>query len=84
MNVRAGNGSTNSSRQTTARKKANTVMPPIPPSAIAHRAFELFAARGGEHGHDVDDWLRAEHELMTAARPQRPAPRRTARQAVVE
>ena len=32
-------------------------------SDIARRAHELYQARGGEHGHDVDDWLRAEHEL---------------------
>jgi hypothetical protein len=30
---------------------------------IARRAYELFAARGGEHGHDVEDWLQAEREL---------------------
>jgi hypothetical protein len=30
---------------------------------IAHRAYELFLARGGEHGHDRDDWLQAEREL---------------------
>ena len=35
-------------------------------SAIAARAYELFRARGGEPGHDVDDWLRAEAELRHA------------------
>lgn len=30
---------------------------------IAQRAFELFLARGGEHGHHEEDWLRAEREL---------------------
>ena len=30
---------------------------------IARRAFDLFLARGGEHGHDVHDWLQAEREL---------------------
>jgi hypothetical protein len=30
---------------------------------IAKRAYELFEARGGEHGHDVEDWLQAEREL---------------------
>ena len=30
---------------------------------LARRAYELFLARGGEAGHDVDDWLQAEHEL---------------------
>jgi hypothetical protein len=31
---------------------------------IAHRAYDLYLARGGEHGHDLDDWLHAEHELL--------------------
>jgi hypothetical protein len=30
---------------------------------IAHRAYELFLARGSEHGHDQEDWLQAEREL---------------------
>ena len=30
---------------------------------VARRAFELFCERGGEHGHDLEDWLRAEREL---------------------
>ena len=34
---------------------------------IAARAYELFLARGGEHGHDLDDWLQAERELLDAA-----------------
>jgi hypothetical protein len=33
-------------------------------SEIARRAFELYCARGGQHGLDVDDWLRAERELL--------------------
>jgi ribosomal protein L7/L12 len=31
---------------------------------IAARAYERFLARGGEHGHDVEDWLAAEAEIM--------------------
>ena len=34
-------------------------------SAIARRAYELFEARGFEHGHDCEDWFRAESELLT-------------------
>ena len=29
----------------------------------ARRAYELFEDRGGEHGHDWEDWLQAEREL---------------------
>jgi Protein of unknown function (DUF2934) len=31
--------------------------------AVAGRAYELYLSRGGEHGHDIDDWLQAEREL---------------------
>ncbi|HXY51101.1 MAG TPA: DUF2934 domain-containing protein [Terriglobales bacterium] len=31
--------------------------------AIAQRAHEMFDARGGEPGHDWEDWFRAESEL---------------------
>jgi hypothetical protein len=31
---------------------------------ISHRAYRLFQARGSQHGHDVEDWLVAEAELL--------------------
>jgi hypothetical protein len=61
---------TRSVRQKTER--TGQTPPIVPPSAIAQRAFELYAARGGAHGHDVDDWLRAERELTQGAAPARP------------
>ncbi len=33
-------------------------------AAIAARAYELYLERGRLDGHDVDDWLQAEYELM--------------------
>ena len=33
------------------------------PDEIGRRAHELFLERGSVHGHDLDDWLQAEHEL---------------------
>lgn len=33
--------------------------------SIARRAFEIYEARGGEHGRDQEDWLRAVEEIMT-------------------
>lgn len=33
-------------------------------AAIARRAYELFEARGSEHGHDWQDWFHAESELL--------------------
>ena len=31
---------------------------------IAQRAYALYEARGREDGHDLDDWLEAERELL--------------------
>ena len=33
-------------------------------AAMVRRAYELFEARGGGHGHDWEDWFRAESELL--------------------
>jgi HSP20 family protein len=30
----------------------------------AHKAFEFFQRRGGELGHEIDDWFRAESEVL--------------------
>jgi hypothetical protein len=30
---------------------------------IRRRAYEIFEARGGQSGHELDDWLQAEREL---------------------
>jgi hypothetical protein len=57
---------TNTARSKTERTRAATKSM-ISSEAIAERAFSLYAARGGEHGHDVEDWLRAEQELMAAS-----------------
>jgi DUF2934 family protein len=35
---------------------------------IRARAYELYEERGKEEGHDLDDWLRAEAELMSSKR----------------
>jgi hypothetical protein len=39
----------------------------MPPErqAVERRAYELFLERGGQHGGDIDDWVRAELELAT-------------------
>jgi hypothetical protein len=42
---------------------------------IARRAYEIYEERGGRHGDDINDWLRAEAEVRSALRPER---RRTA------
>jgi hypothetical protein len=35
---------------------------------VAKKAYELYAGRGGEHGHDVDDWLEAERLVVEELR----------------
>ena len=36
----------------------------ITEDAIAQRAYALYLARGCQEGHDVEDWLQAERELL--------------------
>jgi DUF2934 family protein len=31
---------------------------------VAQRAFQLYEGRGREDGHDVEDWLQAEQEVI--------------------
>jgi hypothetical protein len=50
----------------------------VPPADIARRAFELYCARGCQHGADLDDWFRAERELSAGTTPRR---KRSARNA---
>jgi DUF2934 family protein len=50
-----------------AQSTAKTdVVTHVSAEAISRRAYSLFEARGSEHGHDVEDWLVAESELVTA------------------
>jgi hypothetical protein len=60
------------------RQRTTQVAAPAPPSLtqqeIAARAFEYYCARGGQPGGELDDWLRAERELLAtlvASRPRR-------------
>jgi len=54
----------------TAADGASKVLPNrghVTDNDIACRAYDLYLARGCEHGHHVDDWLQAECELREAA-----------------
>lgn len=55
-------------RRPTSLKTQHVVLEP-PREEIAQRAFELFLARGGVHGHHEEDWLRAEREIRERHRP---------------
>ena len=49
----------------TLKKQADRMPVSAPTSEeIAQRAYEIFVARGGEPGHEIDDWLQAESELL--------------------
>lgn len=37
---------------------------------IRLRAYDLYEQRGGDHGHDIEDWLQAELEL-TQTKPEK-------------
>src|SRR5207245_1885156 len=37
-------------------------------NTIARRAYELFESRGSAHGHDSDDWIEAEAEVLYPCR----------------
>jgi hypothetical protein len=37
---------------------------PMLETAIRRRAYELYVQRGMAHGHAVEDWLKAEAELV--------------------
>ena len=62
-------------RATSATAKRSTQATTPGYEEIAGRAYELYLQRGAEDGYDLDDWLRAEHELAreqaeaTAPRP---------------
>lgn len=51
-----------------ASKVPRDVATDIAKKDIARRAYDLYLARGGEPGHDVDDWLQAERELRSNSR----------------
>jgi hypothetical protein len=56
-----------STRTQTDEKAEQAAARPTPPTPtqeqMQKRAYELFVARGGEPGRELDDWLLAEHEL---------------------
>jgi hypothetical protein len=49
--------------QHSATKEQSTKNAPTP-EEIRKRAFEIHIERGGIHGCDLDDWLKAERELQ--------------------
>jgi DUF2934 family protein len=50
------------SLRTVARKP--DALPSQETARIRERAYELYEVGGREHGHDEQDWLRAEQEIL--------------------
>jgi len=55
--------SSETSLPTSADRTAARNVPALDARDVATRAYELYEARGGEPGADLDDWLQAEREL---------------------
>ena len=53
-----------SKQQSKIARAANVVSPQSAEETIGARAYQLFEQHGYEHGHDLDDWLQAEAELV--------------------
>ena len=57
--------------QATAAPQGEEVNPSTGPPRLEEiriRAYEIFIERGGQPGHDLDDWLQAERELEPKVR----------------
>jgi Protein of unknown function (DUF2934) len=61
-------GTSASLRSETIDKPASQVVSSSQQEAIRKRAFEIYQQRGRTSGNAVDDWLRAERELLAAAK----------------
>lgn len=46
------------------RNSGDTTVATLDREQVAARAYEIYQERGGTDGMDLDDWLRAERELM--------------------
>lgn len=76
-NIKNGKG-TAKTRKTTAKKgsiltmesnasRSSSAPRQLDHNEVAQLAHRYWAERGGQHGHDVEDWLRAERELRARA-----------------
>ena len=52
-------------RQTPTSSETDTTFSIDPQEQIRRRAFEIYEQRGREDGHELDDWLQAEAEVVS-------------------
>ncbi len=65
--LRLRNSATVSPEQAVAIYSEARHSPPELHERIARRAYEIFLERGGTPGHEVEDWVRAESEILGQA-----------------
>jgi len=52
-------------RRLISTKETEATKPPIDlHEEVCRRAYELYEQRGREDGHELDDWLQAESEIL--------------------
>lgn len=58
-------------------KKDGSNPPELKEEVIRERAYQLYEERGSQPGHELDDWLQAEAEMLSKkpARTQQRTPR---------
>ena len=56
-----GNGSSTKSKSPSVKKLS-------PQQKIAQRAYEIYLERNGAPGNPLEDWVRAEHEILQKTR----------------
>ena len=57
--------STDSTQQDTALGERERLLQSTSEQEIRNRAYEIYLQRGGQSGHELEDWLQAERELIT-------------------
>ena len=62
-------------------KKVTRLRSAVNQEQVAMLAYELFLSRGGEHGHDREDWLTAERLLLEEYERKQPKSKRATERA---
>jgi hypothetical protein len=56
-------GSTEATQPESAVKESEVLLRSTREEEIRNRAYEIYLQRGGQSGHELEDWLQAEREL---------------------
>ena len=49
---------------TRSKEEARLLLREVLERKVSERAYQLYLARGAAHGYDLDDWLRAEQDVL--------------------